>query len=248
MAKRPPDDDADGDLGAASPPGRRPLKPPSAEALRRAAPLFAQLVGLGAGPAKQPPAAGDRPDRFGPAAGAGRGPDPAPQRRYPLAARWLAASFEQISVAAVAAPAPAAAVAVDVEGEGEGEGKGKGKAEGDSTAAPAGLLPQLRGFVRKSVAGGAEAVPQMLLEDMAQMALVDGGSPLAPSSFVIVFREELLGELQCRLEVGPTGQITATFVAADAHTRRLLTREAPRLRAKLTGHGLHDVLLSISDS
>jgi hypothetical protein len=214
MAKRPPHRHAQDDPDAPSSPGAWPLTPPSAEAVRRAAPLFAQLVDLG------------------PASAHSAGPDGVPERRYPLAARLLAGHLEQGDlVLAAHAVAPGA----------------QGPSDGAAARATTALMPQ--GFVRASVAAGrAEAVPQVLLEDVAQMALVDAGSKLGPSSFVIVFREELLGELQCRLEVGPTGHITATFVAADAHTRRLLTHAAPRLRAKLTGQGLHDVQLTISDS
>jgi len=227
MAKRPSDPDAEGDARPQPSSAPRHLPPPSAEALRRAAPLFAQLVGLGPSSEKATPASG-----------AAREPAvEVPARHYPLAAKLLAAYPQEVALPEAAAARAPQDVTVQTDLE----------AEMPFGAAP--LPLQLPGFVRKSVAANlSEVVPQVLLEDVAQMALVDTGADGAPASFVILFREELLGELQCRLEVGPTGQITATFVAADAHTRRLLTHEVPRLRAKLTSHGLRDVLMNISDS
>lgn len=216
MAKTPPDATKDvppGDLPAPS--GQHTLAPPSAQALRRAAPLFAQLMGLGApgrpmGPAPQ----GTEPS----SAPSGQAPHAcAPERAYPQAARLLGL--------AQAAPPPGPPVS-------EPE---------PPPQRPQGRLP---GFVRKSVPKAA-LVPQVLLEDVAQMALFDEGQEPQGGSFVIVFREELLGELQCRIEITPTGEVAAAFLAADAQTLTLLRAHTARLEAQLSSHGLRHVTLTI---
>lgn len=227
MAKTPPNDADDGAQDEALPPNRpHGLLPPSAQALRRAAPLFAQLMGLGApeGAQARAPRPGDRsvaPPRAA-----------VPPRAYPLAARLLGLAQAPVLEVGDAALPAAADVSAPVT---------------QATAPAAGpvQLPRRpQGFVRKSVPK-TQLVPQVLLEDVAQMALFDEGTGEQGGSFVIVFREELLGELQCRIEVGPTGEVAATFLAADGQTLALLRAHTARLEAQLAQQGLRHVTLAI---
>lgn len=238
MAKTPPDGADDDAASTQAPAERRHVPPPpSAQALRRAAPLFAQLMGLG----EQPKTPGKQA-----AAGAqarlteNRATSAAvPARSYPLAAQRLAVATE----ASLAFPGAAEAVAQPTGDLVMASEPMPSSATAPRGAAQAPLRPQ--GFVRKSVPK-SEWVPQVLLEDVAQMALFDGGtSPLA-GSFVIVFREELLGELQCRIEIDAKGELAATFLAADSQTYALLQAHTSRLEAQLIGHGLRHVSLTVA--
>lgn len=56
-------------------------------------------------------------------------------------------------------------------------------------------------------------------------------------TFDIALDEALLGNVRCRISLGPDG-VDATFVVDDVNQRRLLDGESARLRQSLTDKGL----------
>lgn len=75
-----------------------------------------------------------------------------------------------------------------------------------------------------------------LLGDAARAALFFQPEP-DHASFDIALDERLLGQVRCRISLGPEG-IDATFVVVHATERWLLDAQAPRLRQMLVERGL----------
>jgi hypothetical protein len=187
------------------------LPPPSPEALARAAPLFASLMGAKPRPLG-PPA------QVAATARAERTPD---QQKYPLADAMLPPAQDAAFKRSAKSAPP----------------------KGPSSPRQA----ETMGFVRGSVPSPkpVETVSQKLLEEVAQAAQVGHTGGQQGHHFDIVFREELLGALQCRLAIGPNKAMTATFLAADAHTARLLRAETGRLRLQFEERGMSHVTIVV---